>query len=89
MDSKTTSGGALGRGFCSNCGSHTMNVGTLPNGSQIYAVPAGTIDGDVSESWKPQMELFCRSRASWLPDTGLVRNDTVPYQALAAQVSGQ
>lgn len=35
------------------------------------AILVGTIDGDVSELWKPQLEVYCKDRPKWLPDLGV------------------
>ncbi|KAI0092515.1 Mss4-like protein [Irpex rosettiformis] len=75
-DGNTTSGGIITRSFCPNCGSHLSAVGSLPDGKVIFVVPAGIVDEDISGSWKPQTELFCKSRPKWLPNTGFEQHET-------------
>lgn len=52
----------------------------------MCAVPAGVVEGDVSESWKPEIEVFCMRRARWLPDTRIARHETVPYELFLAKL---
>jgi hypothetical protein len=37
-------------------------------GDQAYVMPSGTLDDPCA--WKPQMEFWCKRRASWLPSFG-------------------
>ena len=51
---------------------------TAPNRTDFCAVMAGNIEGDVSEIWKPAVEVFCKNRPNWLPDMDIPRHDTMP-----------
>ena len=44
----------------------------------MTGVTAGTIEGDICEEYKPQVELYCRGRAKWLPDLEMKQFETIP-----------
>ncbi|KAI0337032.1 hypothetical protein BDW22DRAFT_1340609 [Trametopsis cervina] len=67
-DTATLGGVPVHKKFCSNCGSSLIVF--QPARPVITVVTSGTIVGDVSEKWKPMMEVFCKNRAKWLPDMG-------------------
>lgn len=75
-DSDTGSGRTIHRKFCPNCGSPIL--ATIPGRTDICGITAGTFDGEVSDAWKPQLEVMCKDRPKWLPDTGLKQFETTP-----------
>ncbi|KAI0092516.1 Mss4-like protein [Irpex rosettiformis] len=77
-DSNTGSGRTILRRFCSNCGSPI--IATILGRTDICGITVGTVDGDVSETWKPQLEVMCKDRPVWLPDTGLKQYETTPEE---------
>ena len=77
-DNGTGSGRAILRHFCPNCGSPVM--ATIPGRTDICGITAGTLDGDVSDTWKPQLEVMCKDRPKWLPDIGLKQFETTPEE---------
>ena len=75
-DNETFRGTTLLRNFCSTCGSNLTAVLTSRDG--MTGVTAGTIEGDICEEYKPQVELYCRGRAKWLPDLEMKQFETIP-----------
>ncbi|KAJ5355503.1 uncharacterized protein N7496_012715 [Penicillium cataractarum] len=65
-DSNNSSGNALSRTFCSNCGSPLFITNSVFKG--MLTVTSGTMDlGPSKSEWAPQVEVFCQSRREWLP----------------------
>ncbi|KAI2625227.1 Mss4-like protein [Xylaria nigripes] len=62
-DKSPDSGSVLLRSFCGKCGS--LIKCTRDTRSHMMVVPMGIIDGD-KETFKPDMEFFCRNRADWI-----------------------
>ena len=76
-DKATTRGKIVYRRFCPDCGS-SLVIAKAHN-PDIFFVPCGVVDGDVSDVWKPTMEVFCKDRPKWMPDVpGNVCCETVP-----------
>jgi hypothetical protein len=74
-DKATSRGSTVQRQFCSQCGSPMLI--TVPSHTDICCVVAGAFEGDVSEIWKPTLEVYCKDRSKWLPDVGIPRHDTL------------
>lgn len=62
-DDTTESGNIVKRYFCGDCGSPMY--GTKSDKDDIVFVTVGTMDGIAG--WKPEKEMFCRSRLDWIP----------------------
>lgn len=77
-DGVPDSGRITERQFCSECGSSLFLRNTaIPNG---VIIPSGTLDDIVGvEAFNPAVELFCRSKASWVEGTGV--HDSKKMQA--------
>ncbi|KAI0337033.1 hypothetical protein BDW22DRAFT_1364580 [Trametopsis cervina] len=67
-DTATKRGSRIQRKFCSNCGSPLIII--QPARPALIVINSGGVIGDVSEMWKPTMEVFCKNKAKWLPDMG-------------------
>lgn len=68
-DAATDSGNVLHRSFCSECGSTLFtkrSVDGVEGPGMI--VSSGTMDFTGGQEWVPMREVFCKDRASWLPD---------------------
>jgi len=64
-DKKTTSGVALARQFCSECGSSVFITSTDPEQSKKFIIVAlGTLDQETD--WLPKAELFADQRRHWV-----------------------
>ncbi|KAI1276175.1 Mss4-like protein [Xylaria sp. FL0933] len=63
IDTSPESGGALKRSFCGKCGS-PVKIETEKHPGTLV-VPIGIIDGD-KDTFKPQLEFFCRGKADWV-----------------------
>ncbi|KAI5926347.1 hypothetical protein F4810DRAFT_707955 [Camillea tinctor] len=62
-DTSPESGNVLERSFCARCGCPV--TGKLRTKREYTVVPVGAIDGP-KDAFRPQAELFCVRRASWL-----------------------
>ncbi|KAI1631463.1 Mss4-like protein [Biscogniauxia mediterranea] len=62
-DTSPESGNVIERSFCGRCG--CLVIAQQRQAAEYRVVPIGIIDGPKDE-FRPQMELFCIHRASWL-----------------------
>lgn len=75
-DTSSDSGEVIKRSFCGRCGSPVK--AQRQSSLEAISVPVGIIDGDKT-ALKPEMEFYCRGRASWLGAVdGATRFDTMP-----------
>ena len=75
-DGETDSGGTALRNSCGKCSSPLTVV--LPHRENITGIVAGSANGDISEVWKPQTEVYCKDRPKWLPDLGVAQYNVMP-----------
>ncbi|KAI0092513.1 Mss4-like protein [Irpex rosettiformis] len=75
-DTDTFRGTTLLRNFCPTCGSNLTAV--LTSRHELTGVTAGTIEGDICEVYKPQIEVYCKDRPKWLPELGMKQFDITP-----------
>lgn len=68
-DTSSDSGATVRRTFCMNCGSsvYSENEVKFPGGFIVSAGTMSLIDG---LEWKPQLELYCKNRGSWMRTEG-------------------
>lgn len=75
-DTSPDSGEVVKRSFCGRCGSPIK--AQRQSSLDTVSVPVGILDGDKA-AFKPEMEFYCRGRASWLGAVdGATEFDTLP-----------
>ena len=75
-DNATDSGETFLRNSCSCCGSALTLV--VPHRRNMTGIMVGSVNEDVSEEWKPQLEIYCKARPKWLPDCEVIQHNTSP-----------
>jgi hypothetical protein len=73
-DTNTESGDALNRSFCSLCGSNLVLQNSYLLDRGLIAITTGTIN-EKSELQRPDLELFCRNRRTWLSEVERTEKD--------------
>lgn len=69
-DKATDSSIVLMRNFCKICGSKTFATTKLRD--DIVSIPAGTLE-NAGQDWVPVKEQYCKYKAGWVPDFGLLQ----------------
>ncbi|KAI0092514.1 Mss4-like protein [Irpex rosettiformis] len=80
-DGATDRGSILLRNSCAECSAALTVVPTYHADS--VGVMVGSVDGDVSEVWKPKSEVYCKDRPKWLPDLEVKQYDISSYASSA------
>ena len=90
-DSNTDSGNTLNRHFCGTCGSSLYT--TAAHMPDAICITTGTIDGVVGgpkaigdaerlAGMTPQLELYCKNKASWLDTAASIQKyDEMPTES--------